>query len=237
MRFLTAQWRNLVMVNYEVDPKILEPFVPAGTELDAYEGNHYLSLVAFMFEDTKLLGVKVPYHTKFEEINLRFYVRRFDGSDWRRGVVFIKEIVPKRAVAKIANLFYRERYVAQPMGHLIVYEGERPKTLEYKWRHEGSWNRIHFEAEGDFQPMKEGSHPEFIAEHYFGYTAWSDKTSLEYRVEHPKWNYAQSLKTTVECDVRAVYGSQFEETLMAKPVSSFLCDGSPVTVYKGSKIA
>ncbi|HTO08358.1 MAG TPA: DUF2071 domain-containing protein, partial [Myxococcota bacterium] len=127
--FLTAEWRDLAMLNYEIDPAVLEPRVPAGTELDAWSGRTFVSVVGFRFLRTRVLGVPVPYHVDFDEVNLRFYVRRKSGADWRRGVVFVKEIVPRRAIALVARVAYAENYVAHPMRHSIrPMIGDAPAT-------------------------------------------------------------------------------------------------------------
>lgn len=66
--FLSAEWRDLLMLNYKVDPALLLPHLPSGTSLDAFEGTTYISLVAFRFRRTKLLGrIAVPYHSNFLE--------------------------------------------------------------------------------------------------------------------------------------------------------------------------
>src|SRR5579862_1976128 len=135
--FLTAEWRHLVILNYEVPPSSLLDLVPSGTELDSFEGRAFLSLVGFLFEKTRVLGVPVPFHRRFEEVNLRFYVRRPGGEGDRRGVVFVKEIVPRRAVAFLARALYGENYVALPMSHRIEPEREGPRSVAYCWSFEG----------------------------------------------------------------------------------------------------
>src|SRR4026208_556537 len=93
--FLTAEWRRLAMLSFEIDPRVLSPLVPAGTELDEWQGRTFASLVGFLFLDTRVFGLAVPFHRNFEEVNLRFYVRRMASDGLRRGVVFVKEIVPR----------------------------------------------------------------------------------------------------------------------------------------------
>ena len=102
-KFLTAQWRDLLMVNYEVDPSLLADRVPLGTTLDLFEGKCFVSLVGFMFLDTRVMDFLIPFHVNFEEVNLRFYVKRETRTEIRRGVVFIKEIVPRGAIAWVAR--------------------------------------------------------------------------------------------------------------------------------------
>src|SRR5581483_11035238 len=117
--FLTAEWHNLAMLNYEIDPAVLRAFVPNGTELDSWNGKAYVSMVGFMFLKTRVRRFAIPFHQNFEEINLRFYVRRKGPDGWRRGVVFIKEIVPRFAIALIARMFYNENYVALAMRNIL----------------------------------------------------------------------------------------------------------------------
>src|SRR5215831_8133503 len=134
--FLAAEWRSLAMLNYEVDPTLLAPLVPKGTELDRYTSRTYISLVGFRFERTRVRGLWIPFHSDFDEVNLRFYVRRTVGTEVRRGVVFIREVVPRWAIAAVARSVYGERYVALPMRHRIsgpVSEGGRT-TVKYAWR-------------------------------------------------------------------------------------------------------
>ena len=118
--FFTAQWRKLIMANYLVDPAILKKYIPAKTELDQWNGNYYVSLVGFMFQNTKVLGIHFPFHKNFDEFNLRFYVRYKEEGVWKRGVTFIKEIVPKNIVTFVANTLYRENYITLPIKHKIT---------------------------------------------------------------------------------------------------------------------
>src|SRR5262245_39598094 len=115
--FLTAHWCDLAMLNYEVSPAVLSDLIPAGTELDSWGGHTFVSMVGFRFLRTRVLGLAVPGHSNFDEVNLRFYVRRNAHDGWRRGVVFVKEIVPHRAIAWLARALYNENYVALPMRH------------------------------------------------------------------------------------------------------------------------
>jgi uncharacterized protein YqjF (DUF2071 family) len=226
-KFLTAEWRSLAMLNYGVDPAILKPYVPAGTELDSYKGVFYVSVVGFLFLRTRVLGAPIPGHQDFEEVNLRFYVRRND----RRGVVFLKEIVPKQAIATTARLLYNENYVALPMSHRM--EGN---LVEYRWRYSDNWNHLRVEPAGEPALVAPGSIEEFITEHYWGYTRQRDGGCLEYRVEHGPWRLRQSSFAELSCDQAGLYGHEFAGTLSRPPQSAFLAEGSPVAVYQGVRI-
>jgi uncharacterized protein YqjF (DUF2071 family) len=236
--FLTAEWRHLAMLNYLVEPAVLAPFVPAGTELDAWQDRTFVSVVGFLFLDTRVLGAAIPWHRDFEEVNLRFYVRRHAPDGVRRGVVFIKEIVSRWAIAATARLLYGEKYESLPMRHMVPAEGAaRPAHAEYLWRSRGLWNRLHLAPSGEAAEAGAGSEEEFITEHYWGYSRLRGGGTVEYRVEHPRWRVWQAASALLECDAANLYGRQFAAALAASPSSAFLADGSPVTVYRGERIA
>ncbi len=232
--FLTAQWRHLAMLNYEIDPQVLKPLVPAGTELDDWRGRTFASVVGFLFLDTRVLGVPIPYHLNFEEVNLRFYVRRKASDGWRRAVVFIKEIVPRVAIAWVARALYGENYVTLPMNHSIEEErGSGARTVSYSWWFRGVENKMRLTARGNGELAAAGSAEEFITEHYWGYARRRGGRTTEYRVEHPRWRVFEAGAARLDCDVAGIYGDQFVEFLQ-KPASAFLADGSEVTVHKGT---
>ncbi|MEP6810645.1 MAG: DUF2071 domain-containing protein, partial [Chthoniobacterales bacterium] len=183
--FLTAEWRYLALLNYTIDPALLTPLVPSGTELDFHEGKTFVSVVGFMFLQTRVLGLPIPLHRNFEEVNLRFYVRRQTEEGWRRGVVFVRELVPRRAIAFIARAFYGEPYLAVPMRHAIAH-GTNALSLQYQWWRAGRWETLGLVAAEEPRDSGVGSHEEFITEHYWGYTKRRATTS-EYQVEHPRW--------------------------------------------------
>src|SRR6476661_1420511 len=130
------------MLNYEVAPNALSSLVPAGVEIDRWRGTLYVSVVGFLFRDTRVLGLSIPWHRTFEEVNLRFYVRREVGNEVRRGVVFVREIVPRRAIAVVARLLYNEPYRALPMRHRIEPDVAGSITREYGWRSESGWSGV-----------------------------------------------------------------------------------------------
>src|SRR5579871_4872138 len=237
--FLAAEWRDLVMLNYAVDPALVEPLVPPGTELDFFEGRAYISLVGFRFLHTAVLGFRIPFHQDFEEVNLRFYVRSKHHSPSRRGVVFIREIVPLRAVAAVARLVFNENYVRLPMSHRITggtHEHRGPRETEYSWRSAGSWNRVRVVTEGESFYPADQSAEQFISEHYWGYCRQNETESLEYEVQHPPWRVWTAREARFEGDATALYGAAFAEVLRRQPQSALLAEGSPVTVFKGTKI-
>ena len=228
--FLTAQWRYLLMANYEVSPKILQPYVPSGTELDFRDGKTYVSVVGFRFLDTCLLGIPVPFHRNFTEVNLRFYVRYLSPSGWKRGTVFISEIVPKPAIVWVANGIYREHYSYAPTRHSIEHDQDHLQVV-YRWK-KGGWNSLRAFAKNQLLSMREDSMEEFIAEHYWGYATLSERVTNEYGVEHPPWQYYPVTTFEAKYNVAHLYGAEFEPYLTQSPVSVFIADGSPVTVRK-----
>lgn len=235
-RFLTAEWRHLAMINYPIDQALLLPHLPAGTELDTWNGESYLSVVGFMFRDVRVLGMPIPFHRTFEEVNLRFYVRRHVDGEWRRGVVFIREIVPRRAVAFVARAAYNENYVAWPMDHRIEILSDRGEVA-YRWYAAERWNALTLQLTGTARPIAAGSEEEFITEHYWGYAGGMGRETIEYRVDHPRWNVWQVEQATLDCDVARVYGPAYAPFLEGRPSSAFVADGSAITVFRGATIA
>ena len=235
-KFLTADWRYLTMLNYEVDPALVRPFVPRGTELDVWNGRYFVSIVGFLFRNTRVLGIPIPFHVNFEELNLRFYVRRKGPEGWRRGVVFVKEVVPRWAIATVARLVYNENYVALPMTHQIAPDASQNLGIHYRWRLHKKWHQIHVTTQGEASYAAEGSEEQFITEHYWGYAAQRDGGTVEYEVEHPSWRVWQVSHSQFECDVAALYGAQFVEPLSQQPSSAFVADGSAIVVRQGQRI-
>ncbi len=226
------------MLNYEIAPAVLEPLVPKHTVLDLFEGRALASIVGFRFLDTRVLGIPVPLHRDFDEVNLRFYVRRPmpDGTA-RRGVVFVRELVPRAAIAWTARLFYNEPYSALPM-HSRVPTGlmSSPGRLMYGWFGNARHQQVSVTTLGEPQPLVPGSEPEFIAEHYWGYTPQRDGSTVEYQVAHPSWRVWQSTAPSFDADVRGLYGGAFEAPLSVPPRSMFVAEGSRVTVYRPTRL-
>lgn len=234
--FLSAEWRDLLMLNYEVDPAILQKCIPAGTELDSFAGKTYVTLVGFRFFRTKLFGrLSIPSHTEFEEINLRFYVKRREGDEIRRGVVFIAEIVPKRAIALAARFFYNENYVCRPMAHR-VHADESKMELEYEWGRERQRCKIQAVAKGSPSLPSEGSLEQFITEHYWGYSRQPDGRTVKYHVSHAPWKVWTAIHAGFSGDPSDLYGDELSQVLTKAPASVFIADGSPVQVFQGSKL-
>lgn len=229
--FLSANWQHLIMLNYEVPPEILEPFIPPFTELDLYNGKAIVSVVGFMFTHTKVLGVKWPLHTHFEEVNLRLYVKHFDGQSWRRGVAFVSEIVPRHIIAWMANGLYNEHYHAMPMRHQIAQTASGI-AVSYDWKYKGKWNNLSVHAANAPSLILPDSEEEFIFEHYWGYNELNPKTTIEYGVEHPRWQVYPVTTFTADYDIEQLYGKAFVPYLSIKPHSVFLAQGSDIIVRK-----
>jgi uncharacterized protein len=262
--FLSAEWRDLVILNYAVDPGLLDRYVPKTTELDSFAGKTYVSLVGFRFRRTRLFGgVPLPFHTNFDEINLRFYVRRPLPNGDRRGVVFISEVVPRRAVAIVARLAYGENYRRYPMRHKVTLrparafvplvnpvpgpsvdlhsssaEAPRPAEYhcEYEFRLAGKWCRLYAGSPGPGMVPEQGSLEQFITEHYWGYAARRDKGVVEYHVSHLTWRVWGSREAGFHGSAASLYGPALAEVIGQPPDSAFIADGSPVLVSTGRAI-
>jgi uncharacterized protein len=234
--FLKANWENIIMANYEIDPEILIPFLPKGVELDLFNGKCYISLVGFMFKNTKLFNIPIPYFGTFEEINLRFYVIRKEGNVTKRGVVFINETIPYPIVAWMANKLYKEHYTVVPTKHDISRENTF-QTVKFEWLLNKKWNSIYVEASNEATEMKTNSLESFIYEHYYGYTKIDEYKTEEYKLQHPSWKINQVVNYKIDCDFEAMYGKSFSILNNTKPEAVFIAEGSSVAVeWKRTKL-
>jgi len=240
--FLTAEWRKLIMAQYVVAPETLAPYLPAGLELDLYCGANnetsrcYVSLVAFLFDRVRLKGLAIPFHTRFEEINLRFYVTHPapDGTR-KRGVVFIREFVSRAAIAFVARKFYEEPYTAIPTRHGIEQTPEA-LNVSYAWKLNNRWHTISAAAGVIPQEMAPGSEADFITDHFWGYTKRTDGSTSAYEVQHPRWQTYTLTSPKIDVDFAALYGPAFAHLNHAQPASILLAEGSPVSVLSGFRI-
>ncbi len=235
-KFLTAQWRKLIMAQYAVPPATLTPHLPPGVQLDLFEGQCFVSLVGFLFDRVRLKGFPIPFHTRFEEINLRFYVRRPqpDGTI-RRGVVFIREFVPRAAITLIANSFYEEPYATLPTRHSFVHRADS-QYIEYGWKHGRDWNFMGVDASLQSQPILEHTLEDFITEHYWGFTKRTQGSTSQYQVEHPRWQTYPILTHEIRTGFAALYGPAFALLNTQPPHSILLAEGSPIAVYSGTRL-
>lgn len=224
------------MLNYEIQPSILTQYLPKGTQLDYFKGRTYVSIVAFQFLHARVKGVSIPLHRDFEEVNLRFYVKRQEhkGDETQRGVVFVNEVVPRRAIAWVARGLYSERYKAMPMAHTVAGAPDELE-VEYRWRPAEHWSHVRARMASPFAPLQPGTFNHFIAEHFLGY-AQRDGATIEYSVEHPSWRVAPVEHYSLEMDIEALYGPEFVEALNEKPTSVFIAEGSEVSVHRGRVI-
>lgn len=227
--FLSARWENLVMANYAVKHEVLRPHLPAGVELDFYNNETYVSLVGFIFKQTNLFNIPIPFLGTFEEINLRFYVKRVEGALIKRGVVFINETVPYKPVAWLANKLYKEHYIAIPTKSNIVNANDT-KNITFEWKINKSWNNVKVISSKAGEQIIPGSEEEFIFEHYYGFTKINNRLSQEYKVNHPRWQVNKVIDYSIDCDFKSMYGDDFAFLSKHSPDSVFVAEGSPVTV-------
>lgn len=224
------------MINYLIDPHILEDYLPPGLEIDTYQNQCFVSLVGFEFKDCRIAGVPIPYFGSFEEVNLRFYVKRMDGATEKRGVVFISELVPHATVAVLANRLYKEHYATCKMSHKCESD-QAEKRLDYQWTIHKNSNYIKAIFQNEERAIKPGSLEEFIYEHYYGFTKVTETETWEYKVNHPRWHVNPLTDIDVKCDFKKIYGSDFSFLNHQAPYSVYNAVGSDVTIdWKIQKI-
>jgi uncharacterized protein YqjF (DUF2071 family) len=227
--FLKAKWENIIMANYEIDPELLLPFLPKGVSIDLFNDKAYVSLVGFMFKNTKLFNIPIPFFGSFEEINLRFYVKRNDGNFTKRGVVFINETIPYKIVAWIANNLYNEHYTVVPTKHQVFINNQQ-KHIKFEWFLK-KWNSISVDYDSHLEQIKENSFEQFIYEHYYGYTKINEHTTKQYQLKHPSWEIHNVIDYKINCDFEAMYGKSFAILSQTQPTNVFIAKGSDVSIF------
>lgn len=235
--FLTAHWHTLVMLNYVVAPELIQHLVPAGTELDTWQGRHYVSMVGFRFEQTRVRGWAIPFHQHFDEVNLRMYVRKRDANGWRRGVVFVKEIVPRWAIATVARVVYNENYITLPMQSIAKTPTEDQKgEAKYRWKWNGHWCELGADFTGQPVLPAEGSEEQFITEHYWGYVTQRHGSVVEYEVKHPSWRIWKADRSWLNGELTGLYGPKLEEIVKQPAASAFIAEGSAISVSRAARL-
>jgi hypothetical protein len=232
--FLTAEWLNLVLLNYAVPRSLLEPLIPKGTELHLLRGEAYVSVVGFMFANTRVRGWAIPFHRTFEEVNLRFYVKRLVDGEERHAVTFIRELVPRLGIVVAARLTYNEPYLAVPMSHRLELDSSRRRRAEYRWgRDAGSSGAVIGDGLGaaEIPVVGADSDEAFMTQRHWGYTRQRDGSTVEYQVGHPVWRVARIERGSLEGNLGRAFGAEFAKILAAPPMSAFFADGSAVTVH------
>jgi uncharacterized protein len=231
---ITCAWRDVLITTWAVDAALLEPYRPAGTTLDMWNGHGLLSIVGMRFLDLQVAGVAMPFHQDFEQINFRFYVRR-DTEEDRRGVVFLKQIVPSSSMALIATLLYNESFLTTATRYDIT-RAAQGWTL-YEWMVAGRWNRVSAIRRGE--PIMPGSDTieTFIKDRPWAYTRQADGSTVEFEAQHPVWPIYSTHEMLLDCDVVPLIGAPFVPVLSAQPLSTFVATGSDVTLHPGRSIS
>lgn len=232
--FLTARMSRLLLLSYEIDPALLLPHLPAGTEVDFHARRAFVTLLGLHLGNPALYGLPLPFFRGYAQVNLRFYVRRrLAPNHWRRGVAFIRQIVPHRPVAWTAQWLFHEPVVRLDTEEISRSQGRDAVLSEYGWRCAGQ--RHCLRALYPAQPVlpEPGSEEEFLLERYWGYSRRKNGGCLEYRFLHPPWRFAKAVEAEVSAGVGDFFGPPFAELFNGPPDSSFAADGSQVTLYRG----
>lgn len=226
--FLTATWSNLLLITYEVGAESLQLRLPEGLELDTIDGTPFVSLVAFDFLDTEVKGVKWPGFRNFPEINLRFYVR--EPTTGRRGVCFIRELVPSRAIARIARALYNEPYEHAKM-QSAVHDNGQFIFVQHDWEWNRRPHRVRVTSNVRPHTPADDSVAHFFKEHKWGFGSSKKGETLVYEVRHPTWEVYPVRSHNIDVDFGTLYGAEFAQLTDREPYSVVHAVGSPVAVY------
>jgi len=238
MDFLKATWRYLPFANFKVDPSFLQEYVPKGCRLQVRDGKADISVVGLRFENTRILGIPVPGHINFSEINLRIYVEGYKNGELKPGVSFIKEIVSKPIITWVANNLYDEHYDTMPIDYELQPSGKLHPVNEritYSWKPKDQWMRFSIDYDPKELNIVDNSNEQFILERYYGFSEQRGKTSC-YEVKHASWNYHKVEDYKLQLDFEQTYGSNFAMLNQLQPDSVMMAQGSRIGIGKKSKL-
>ena len=222
--FLTAEWHDVLGLTYPADAALLAEHLPRGAQIDELDGSPRVSLVAFGFRGTRVRGLAIPGHVTFPEINLRFYVR----MDGERGVVFIREFVPRPAISIVARVFYNEPYRTIPMAHETTLSGG-----ELRVRHRfgaRKANLLEAIADPSARLPEVGSAEHWLTHHDLGVGRTRAGRARSYSVEHELWALHEVRELRAEVDFGALYGPEWAHLSDSEPSHVTLARGSAVRV-------
>ena len=236
---MRARFSELVALNFSIDPAILQPLVPRGLELDFFKDETYVSLIAMMLRDVRVFGFPIHIASGFEEINLRFYVRRRVGDSYRKGACFLKDYVSGAAAAWVLGRIFKAEFGRLKLKH--KNSGFDPKEenaipeVDYQWKVDDHMNRVRVKAREKVQRMGADTKVGFILNHNNEYSCRNGKT-LEYAMARPQWVVWNAAQANFTCDVRKLFGPEFEKPLSRRPASVFVTSGSEVVIYKPTEV-
>lgn len=228
--FLKAQWKELTLVNFALEPDFLINILPVGLDPDLLHGKAYASLVAFDFESIRVGGIPWPGYTQFPELNLRVYVRCSEAG--RRGVFFIRELIPGKIPTAIARVAYNEPYSACPLtrSHQALVNGAQVQRTDWIWK--GAPNYLEVEVGPETMMPATDEDANWFKEQEWGFGHSRLGELLRYHVTHPRWMVRKVHRCDYEVDWLGLYGPIWARQLEgAEPDSLMHCIGSEIAVY------
>ena len=224
---LSMEPTDLLMLNYAAAPEVLQPFVPAGTELDLLEGSAFVSVVAF--RGVNLRAYRLPLKREVRQINVRFYVRREEAGALRRGAVFLKELVSSRRVARGGRVGYGEPFEYAPIIASAEEAGEA-RIIRYDWGRREQACSVAAARTAPPRAAVAGTPESFFTERHWGYNRTSRGRTREYRVEHPPWLVSPARVVAAPADPGGYKVPVLSEVLMAAPHSAYVVKATYMSV-------
>jgi uncharacterized protein YqjF (DUF2071 family) len=127
---IRQDWHHLLFLHWEVPPAELQALLPAGLDLDTFEGKAYVGLVPFTLTGVRpILTPPLPWISSFHEINVRTYVHR-NGRD--PGVWFFSldasSAIAVAAARAAYKLPYFHAHIDFDAGPAIRFDSKRDGT-------------------------------------------------------------------------------------------------------------
>jgi uncharacterized protein len=178
---MTQTWHDLLFAHWPVDRRELQPHV-AGLELDVFEGQAWLGIVAFeMTNVAPRLSPALPWISAFPEINVRTYVRVRDQP----GVYFFSLDAANPIAVLVARAFFHLPY---HFASIDVARGD-DETIDYSSRRkrDGAAFHVRYKAAGPAAPPVRGTLEYFLTERYCLFTVDRANRLCRVDIHHPPW--------------------------------------------------
>jgi len=211
------EWNNAIFLHWQVELTELEKFVPKDLEIDLFEGNPWISVVAFTMENIRPKNLPpFPPISDFDEINIRTYVK----SNNKTGVYFLSIEGGTSLSCKIAKgiseLPYRYSKIERTENHYESSNSEFNDKLD-----------IEFTIGKELNEKTELD--KWLTERYALFQD-TDRAINEFEIHHLEWPINEITLKKVELDYQ-----RFDKLINNSPNKTQYSKGVKVIAWRKNK--
>lgn len=176
--FTLQSWRDVVFLHWRVDPDVVAPLLPPGTEPDLVDGTTWIGVVGLRMTDLRVGPVPYP---SFLELNIRLYSC---GTSGQRAVVFRAMEASEPVFAAASRSSTRLPYTWAAMR--FTHAGRRIGFATRRRLPRPSGTGLRFEVEYDAAPHEPSATEAALTARWSLHQRWYGPT-LRWPVTHPAW--------------------------------------------------